>query len=184
MKDLFESEDDIQVKVDNNVVLYLTTVRLKFKITKDKVGFCFSQKRSNPFDILNEELKTEQIISGFSEPVDNSTFPAIVYKRQPFANKLFEGVSLFIEIVEQPKNQITYPFYLRTRYHKDELKISLNWQIDDRSLFTRLVSQLSSRPFLTLSVTTSIEDKDFEKYSLDSSLQLPKSMIIRQLTLS
>lgn len=36
-KDLFDSDDDIQVTVDNNVVLYMRAVRLKFKITKDNV---------------------------------------------------------------------------------------------------------------------------------------------------
>ena len=72
MKDLFESDDDIQVNVGNDVFLHMKAARLKFKLTKEKVGFHFSQKRVDPFDVLNKELKTEQVVSGYSEPVDNS----------------------------------------------------------------------------------------------------------------
>lgn len=183
MKDLFDSDDDIQVNVGNNVVLHMTAVRLKFKLTKENVGFHFSQKRVDPFDVLNKELKTEQVVSGYSEPVDNSTLPAVVYKRQPFSNKLFEGVSLYVHIVEEQPNPVLYPFYIHTRYFKDELTVTLDWKISDRSLFTRLVNQLSVKPFLTMEVTTDIADKDFEKYLIDTSLKLPNVIGVTSLIL-
>jgi hypothetical protein len=183
MDDLFESEDDIKVNVGNNVFFSMTAVRFKFKLTKENVGFHFSQKRVDPFDGLNRELKTEQVVSGYSEPVDNSTLPAVVYKRQPFANKMFEGVSLYIHIVEQPPHQLLYPFYFHTRYYKDELTITLDWKVSDRSFFTRLVNQLSTKSFLTMEVTTDMADKDFEKYLIDKSLELPKVIGITSLIL-
>jgi len=184
MKDLFESDDDIQVNVGNDVFLHMKAARLKFKLTKERVGFHFSQKRVDPFDVLNKELKTEQVVSGYSEPVDNSTLPTVVYKRQPFANKIFEGVSLYIHIVEETPNPVLHPFYFHTRYHKDELTLTLAWKVSDRSFFTRLVNQLSSKPFLTMVVTTDIADKDFEKYLKDTSLKLPEVMNITSLTLN
>jgi len=183
MKDLFDSDDDIQVNVGNNVILHMTAVRLKFKITKENVGFHFSQKRIDPFDVLNKELKTEQVISGYSEPVDNSTLPAVVYKRQPFSNKIFEGRSLYLQIVEGAPNPVLYPFYIHTRYYKDELTVTLDWKISDRSFFTRLINQLSSKPFLTMEVTTDIADKDFEKYLSDTSLKLPDVIGVTSLVL-
>lgn len=183
MKDVFDSDDDIQVDVGNNVVLHMTAVRLKFRITKENVGFQFSQKRIDPFDVLNKELKTEQIVSGDSEPVDNSTLPAVVYNRQPFSNKIFEGKNLYIHIVEGATNPVLHPFCFHTRYYKDELTVTLDWKISDRSFFTRLVNQLASKPFLTMEVTTDMEDKDFEKYLSDSSLKLPDVIGITSLIL-
>ncbi len=183
MRDLFDSDDDIQVKVDNNVVLHMTAVRLKFKITKENVGFQFSQKRVNPFDVLNKELKTEQVISGYSEPVDNATLPTVVYKRQPFANKLFEGTSLYIHFVEGQASQTLYPFYVHNYYVKDKLSTTIDWKISDRSFFTRLVNLLAVKPFLTLEVTTDLEDKEFKKYCEDSSLKLPNVIGVTSLIL-
>lgn len=183
MKDLFDSEDDIQVRVDNNVVLHMTAARLKFKITKENVRFQFSQKRVNPFDPLNKELKTEQAISGYSEPVDNSTLPSVVFNRQPFANKMFEGSQIYVHFVEGPPHPSLYPFYIHSHYFKDELTVTLNWNISDRSFFTRLVNQLSANSYLTLEVTTDKEDKDFEKYCSDSSLKLPDVIGVTSLIL-
>lgn len=183
MKEPFESDDDIQVHVGNSVVLHMMAVRLKFKITKDRVSFHFSQKRVDPFDALNKELKTEQVITGYSEPVDNSSLPEIVYGRQPFSNKIFEGTSLYVHIVEEPPKSLLSPFYLHTRYHKDELTVSLDWKVSDRSFFTRLVNQISAKSFLTIEVTTDIADKDFEKYLSDKNLKLPSVIGITSLIL-
>lgn len=183
MKDLFESDDDIQVNVGNDVFLLKKAARLKFKLTKERVGFHFSQKRVDPFNVLNKELKTEQVVSGYSEPVDNSTLPTVVYKRQPFANKLFEGKSLYIHIVEGVPDPVLYPFYFHNHYYKDELTVTLHWKISDRSFFTRLVNQLSVKPFLTMEVTTDIADKDFEKYLTDTSLKLPDVIGVTSLIL-
>lgn len=183
MRDLFDSDDDTQVTVDNNVVLHMTAVRFKFKITKENVAFQFTQKRVNPFDVLNNELKTEQVISGYSEPVDNATLPPVVYKRQPFANKLFEGLSLYINFVEGQASQTQYPFYIHNHYVKDRLSTTLDWKISDRSFFTRLVNLLAVKPFLTVEVTTDLEDKKFKKYCEDPSLKLPKVIGVTSLIL-
>jgi hypothetical protein len=184
MKDLFDSDDDIQVTVDNNVVIHMRAVRLKFKITKDNVRFQFSQKRVNPFDVLNKELKTEQAMSGYSEPVDNSTLPPVVYNRQPFANKMFEGTRLYVHLVEGPSHPSLYPFYIHPHYFKEKLTVTLNWNISDRSFFTRLVNQLSVKPFLTMEVTTNKEDKEFEKYCGESSQKLPDLIGVTSLILN
>jgi ATP phosphoribosyltransferase regulatory subunit HisZ len=63
------------------------------------------------------------------------------------------------------------------------LNITLNWKISDRSFFTRLVNQLSVKPFLTMEVTTDIEDKDFEKYLENPTLRLPNEIGVMSLYL-
>ena len=178
MENSFDSDDDIQVHVGNSVVLHMTAVRLKFRITKENVAFRFSQKRSNPFDSGNKEFKTEQVISGDSEPVDNSSLPAVVYQRQPFANSMFEGIKVFVHFRERVPHPLVSAFHFHPDYYKGKLAMTLAWNISDRSLFTRLVNLLSVKESLTLEVTTDMEDKEFEKYCLDSSLELPKVISI------
>ena len=182
-KDNFDSDDDIKVDVGNNVTLHMTAVRLKFKFSKDNVGFRFSQNRIDPFDVLNHKLQTEQVISGWSDPVDNSSLPTAVYKRQPFSNKLFEGISLYIHIAEEKPHPGLEPFSIHTHYHKDKFTVTLHWKISDRSFFTRLVNQLTVRPFLTMEVTTDLEDGYFEKYLIDERLELPKAIAVMSLKL-
>ena len=63
------------------------------------------------------------------------------------------------------------------------MTVTLDWKVSDRSFFTRLVNQLSVKPFLTLEVTTNIEDKDFEKYLTDTSLKLPDVIGVTSLIL-
>jgi len=183
MENNFDSDDDIQVDVGNSVVLHMTAVRLKFKIAKENVAFRFSQKRSDPFDLSNKEFKTEQVISGNSEPVDNSSLPAVVFKRQPFANTMFEGSNVFVHFVEEVPNPLVSPFYLLPSYFKSKLTMTLRWQISDQAFFTRLVNLLLVQGFLTLEVTTDMEDKEFEKFCPDSSLELPKLIGITSLLL-
>lgn len=184
MENSFDSDDDIQVHVGNSVVLHMTAVRLKFRITKENVAFRFSQKRSNPFDLSDKEFKTEQVISGNSEPVDNSSLPVVVFQRQPFANAIFEGSKVFVHFVEEVPDPLLSPFYFLPSYFKSKLTMTLQWNISDRSLFTRLVNLLSVQGSLTLEVTTNMEDKEFEKFCLDSSLELPKLIGITSLLLT
>jgi len=184
MENNFDSEDDIQVHVGNSVVLHMTAVRLKFRITKENVAFRFSQKRINPFDLSNKEFKTEQVISGYSEPVDNSSLPAVVYQRQPFANTMFQGSNVFVHFAEKVPNPLVSPFYFHPDYYKNKLSMTLKWNISDRSFFTRLVNLLSLQSYLTLEVTTDMEDKEFEKFCLDPSLQLPNLIGITSLLLT
>ena len=182
MDDLFGS-DDIEEYITCQPVPSISAVKLRLTITKENVGFLYRQRKIYPSDSLNKEYKTEQIISGFSEPVDNSNLPASVYRRQPNANKIFEGQNIYVHIIEEPPHPYLPPFLLHTRYFKEELTITLHWKVSDRSLFTRLVSQLTLKPSLTIELTTSLEDDVFAKHCEDPSLELPKLMGVTSLWL-
>ena len=173
MDDLFGS-DGIEEDATCQPVPSISAVKMRLTITKENVGFLYKQRKVYPTDSLNKEFKTEQAISGFSEPVDNSNLQVSIYLRQPNANKIFEGRSIYVHIVEEPPHPHLPPFMLDTRYFKEELTITLYWRVSDRSLFTRLVSQLSLKPYLTIELTTSLEDDAFAKHCEDPSLELPK----------
>jgi hypothetical protein len=175
MDDLFGS-DGIEEDATCQPVPSISAVKLRLTITKENVGFLYKQRKIYPTDPLNKEYKTEQAISGFSEPVDNSNLPPSVFRRQPHANKIFEGRRIYVHIIEKPAHPYLSPFALHTSYFKEKLTIRLQWEVSDRSLFTRLVSQLSFKPYLTIELTTSLEDDAFAKHCEDPSLELPGLM--------
>lgn len=182
MDDLFGS-DDIEEYITCQPVPSIFAVKLRLTITKENVGFLYRQRKIYPNDSLNKEYKTEQVISGFSEPVDNSNLSPSVYRRQPNANKVFEGQHIYVHIFEEAPHPHLPPFLLHTRYFKEKLTITFDWRVSDRSLFTRLVSQLSFKPYLTIELTTSLEDDVFAKHCEDPSLELPKLMGVTSLWL-
>jgi hypothetical protein len=129
-------------------------------------------------------MLTEQMLSGVSEPIDNSLLPIRVFNRQPLFNQLFTSKEIHVNIVEKAPNEELSPFWIYIDYYRKKPSITLHWHVSDRSLFTRLISQLATREFLKIQITTDKNDSDFEPYTLDHSLELPKFIRIKDLSLT
>jgi hypothetical protein len=116
---------------------------------------------SKPIEINQyyfSDRKIEQVISGYSEPIDNEvTLNNSIYLRQPYANLMFKDKEMYIHIREEKKPE---DYSARTNRHfltshtssKLGQQTAFHWSIDDRSLFTRLclLQSSSSKLFLTL----------------------------------
>jgi hypothetical protein len=185
MKNSYESDDDLKVHFGNSVVVHYMCARLCIKIKSSNVNFSFRQKPIDPFSIYShKDMLIEQMLSGVSEPVDNSLLPIRVFNRQPLFNQLFTGKEILVNIVEKAPKEDMSPFWIHIDYYRNKPSITLNWHVSDRSFFTRLISQLSTREFLKIQITTDKNDSDFEPYTLDPSLELQKFIRIKDLFLT
>ena len=185
MKNSYESDDDLKVHFGNSVVVHYMCARLCINLKSSNVKFSFRQKPNDPFSVYSHrDMLTEQMLSGVSEPIDNSLLPIRVFNRQPLFNQLFTSKEIHVNIVEKAPNEELSPFWIYIDYYRKKPSITLHWHVSDRSLFTRLISQLATREFLKIQITTDKNDSDFEPYTLDHSLELPKFIRIKDLSLT
>ncbi len=162
-------------------------VRLGFLIDAKKLRFSCATSPENKDQPLTSKIIIEQTIQGRSEPINNKEFlPKGVHERQPFANKIFEGVQLNLYLKEEMKDvrfPHLSPHHLSTWTDKNrKSSTTLYWKIDDRSLFTRLVSLKSANYSMKCIIIFRKNDFEFKKET-EKENKIPDHIAISSLFL-
>jgi hypothetical protein len=159
-------------------------VILIFDVSNMNVGFRYREFMVDPYSVIDDEVQKHQIISGLSEPIDNARLPKSIYNSQPNGNKLFDGYCVYIHIEEKPKEEISNPLFFEARLIGNELVPTLYWCISDRQLFTRLLTQLYARDFLTFEISTNVLDSEIDYFCFDDESEYREMILIRSLMIS
>ena len=184
---LFEEDNEYWKSNENLSLDYYELSRLAFIINRDSVGFhCSCDPADKDNFLFKPEVEIKQSFKGWSEPICGNQYLAKkVYDRQPFVNQIFEGKRILLNIIEKKSDDMTRsikPYYISIYRTKNEFSLTLTWFINDRSLFTRLVSVLSSYSKVIFQIRLSNKDFYFKKFVDNLETDLPNIIGVEGLT--
>jgi len=159
---------------------YNKSVQIAFKATKSNTSYIYSAiPKPNSNFMITSEIEELQKITSHKCKIETLDLLKGLKLKQTQANKLFEGRTIWLEIqegllTEKTGDGFRLPYYLSTSSKvKDDFSVAFHWTIDDRHLFTRLITMLVSDSPILFHLTLAYKDSYFEQFNNDISLKVP-----------
>jgi hypothetical protein len=151
------SESKILKKIDSRPDFFNLS-KIGLIVDCSKLRFDCDSKPTDTNHYYFSDRKIEQVISGYSNPIDNEkTLNNSIYLRQPYTNSIFKDKKIYIYIREEkrPENysdKTKRHFLSSHSSNQFGQSTTFHWDIEDRSLFSRLcfLQSTSSQLFLIL----------------------------------
>jgi hypothetical protein len=148
---------------------YYELPKVSLIIECSQLKFSGSSRPADPDNYKFSNRKIEQALSGLSQPVNNeNVLKDSINKKQEYTNNFFKNKEIFIHISESKrkdwqKDNSKRHFLHSYKNKNQELKISFYWEIDDRSLYTRLCLFKSNSVKIKLILRLSESESHFKQ---------------------